>query len=51
MLVPTAYNAFTGEPVKNVFFQLYKEQCQFADEGLSNENGFAGFSLKQLGIH
>jgi hypothetical protein len=26
-LVPTAYNVITGDPVKNVFFQLFKESC------------------------
>lgn len=46
-----AINIENGKPLKNVFFELWKESSQLAEEGLSNDNGEFEYSLKTIGIH
>ena len=45
-LYPQAVNALTGAPLKNVFFELYKETYKVPEEGLSNDSGLGDFSVK-----
>jgi hypothetical protein len=40
----------SGKPIKNVFFELWKENTQLPEEGLSGENGSFEFKVRQIGI-
>ena len=40
-----------GTKVKNVFLELWKENLQTPEEGLSNDNGQFVYDIKHIGIH
>ena len=40
-----------GQPIKSVFYELWRENAQQAEEGLSDDNGTYQFKVKQIGTH
>ena len=46
-----AINVGTGNPIKGVFFELWKENMQQPEEGLSDDKGAYQYKVKQIGIH
>ena len=45
-----AINLQTGAPLKNVFFELWKDQTSSPEEGLSDEQGLFVFKVRQVDI-
>jgi hypothetical protein len=41
-----AIDILSGKPIKNAFFELWKEHTQLPEEGLSNENGSYEFMVR-----
>jgi hypothetical protein len=46
-----AVNVETGAPIKGVYFELWKEDNQVPEEGLTNSNGIYEFIVRSLGMH
>lgn len=46
-----AINIQNGNPIKDVFFELWKEVNQLPEEGLSDSNGQYEFTIKCIGMH
>lgn len=50
-VVIEAVSAVTGKPIKSVYFELFRENLQQQEEGLSNSQGQFVYKVKDLGVH
>ena len=50
-IIVETVNVQNGKVISNAFLELWKENMQQAEEGLTDASGFFNFQVKQIGIH